>query len=66
MASIHRVEYMLEDVDHIPVTMDYVDRVEAQDEIDRISRYPDLVMLMLTKLERHVQKDGLVKRGKQL
>jgi hypothetical protein len=62
MAIKHRVEYMLRDVDHIPVTMDYATKSEAMDEMIRLSSSNlDVVFLRYRQFESGVQKAGSVK-----
>lgn len=64
MTIKHRVEYMLKDVDHIPVTMDYDTKDEARSEVIRLIQYPDIVMLRYVRIDTSASlKDGPLRRA---
>lgn len=44
------VEYMLRGVDHMPVSMEWPTREKMQQEVERISKYPDLIYLYVKEL----------------
>lgn len=52
-AAKYVVEYMLQYVDHIPVTMEYETYEEAKKLFDEVGRYKDLRMRRLYASNNH-------------